>query len=346
MALECGALVGAAGGWSNARSCGRRRRRRALESHAAAVPSRLPPRADLLPAFASHQLRSLGLGHRWLAAALSAGEVVEVVRGAYLPSALLGEPLAVAQAAALVLPPHVVACRGLAAMIHGVDPRGPSLDDRPVAVQGLVPASNRTPKWMGASIYEAPLAAHDVVEVGGVLVTSPERTALDCARYLRPPMALAVLDRMARLGLVDREVLLLRIEEFRGDRWVGQARHLIAHVEPGAESYGESWFRLRLLDAGFPRPRVQIWVPEERPGAARLDLGWEEVRKAGECDGAEFHGPEQQDVDDARRDRLEREHGWRFLSVRKDAVLGRSTRLEEAFGELLGLAPKTRRRAW
>jgi hypothetical protein len=272
--------------------------------------------------------------------------VVEVVRGAYVPASRLGEPLVVAQAAALVLPPHVVACRGLAAMIHGVDPRGPALDTRPVAVEGLVPASNRTPRWAGASIYEAPLAAHDVVEVGGVLVTSPDRTALDCARYLRPPMALAVLDRMGRLGLVDREVLLVRIEEFRGDRWVGQARYLIVHMEPGAESYGESWFRLRLLDAGFPRPQVQIWVPEERPGAVRLDLGWEEVRKAGEYDGAEFHGPEQRAADDARRNRLERDHGWRVLPVRKGAVLGRSMRLEEEFGELLGLAPKIRRRSW
>jgi len=173
-------------------------------------------------------------------------------------------------------------------MIHGIDPRGPALDTSPVPLQGLVPASNRTPKWRGASIFEAPLAAHDVVEVGGVLITTPERTAMDCARYLSPPMALAVLDRMARLGLVDPEVLLVRIEESKGDRGVGQARYLIEHVEAGAESYGESWFRLRLLDAGFPRPDVQIWVPEERAGAMRLDLGWEGLRKAGEHDGEEF----------------------------------------------------------
>lgn len=78
----------------------------------------------------------------------------------------------------------------------------------------------------------------------------------------------------------------------------------------------------------------------------RLDLGWEEVRKAGEYDGVEFHGPERQDADDARRDRLECDHGWRVLPGRKDAVLGRSMRLEEEFGELLGVAPKIRRRTW
>ena len=307
---------------------------------------RLPPSAELLPVFAFRELRAHGLDRRWLASALASGDVVEVVRGAYAPAALLHDPLAVARAAAMVLPPHVVACRGLAAAIHGVDPRGPGRDDRPVALQGLVPVANRTPHRSGATIFEAPLPDGDVVEVGGVLVTTPERTALDCARYLSPPMALAVLDRMARLDLVDPEVLLLRIEEFRGDRWVGRARHLIRHIERDAESYGESWLRLRVLDAGFPRPLPQIWVPEQRPGADRLDLGWPEVKKGVEYDGEEFHGPEQQEADDARRLRLEQDHGWRFLSARKGAVLGRSTELEERLGELLGMEPRIRHRAW
>ncbi len=289
----------------------------------------------------------MGLSRHQLAVLLSSGAVVQPLWGAYLDARQAGDVAALAQASALVLPPHVVRCRATAAMIHGVDPRGPALDTSPVPLQGLVPAGNRTPKWHGASIFEAPLAAHDVMEVGGVLVTTPERTALDCARYLSPPMALAVLDRMARLGLVDPEVLAVRIEEFKGDRGVGQARYLIVHVEADAESYGESWFRLRLLDAGFPRPDVQIWVPEERPGALRLDLGWEGLRRAGEYDGEEFHSsPEQRDADDARRERLEREFGWRVLPARKGAVLGRSLELERAFGELLGLAPKLRARAW
>jgi len=310
------------------------------------VPRILAP-TSVLPPFRRTDLPSLGLNARWLDGAVAAGFVVQVVRGAYLDARLEGDPLAVAQASALVLPPHVVRCRATAAMIHGIDPRGPALDTSPVPLQGLVPASNRTPKWRGASIFEAPLAAHDVMEVGGVLVTTPERTALDCARYLSPPMALAVLDRMARLGLVDPEVLVVRIEEFKGDRGVGQARYLIVHIEADAESYGESWFRLRLLDAGFPRPDVQIWVPEERPGAMRLDLGWEALRKAGEYDGEEFHSTRAQcDADDARRYQLEREFGWRVLPARKGAVLGRSLELEMAFGELLGVAPKIRTRRW
>jgi len=55
---------------------------------------------------------------------------------------------------------------------------------------------------------------------------------------------------------------------------------------------------------------------------------------------------EQREADDARRDRLEREFGWRVLAAREGAVLGRSLELELAFGELLGVAPKIRRRVW
>jgi len=289
----------------------------------------------------------VGLSRHQLALLLSSGAVVQPLWGAYLDARQAGDVAALAKASALVLPSHVVRCRATAAMIHGVDPRGPALDTSPVPLQGLVPASNRTPRWQGASIFEAPLAVHDVMEVGGVLVTTPERTALDCARYLSPPMALAVLDRMARLGLVDPQVLLVRIEEFRGDRGVGQARYLIAHIEADAESYGESWFRLRMLDAGFPRPDVQIWVPEERPGAFRVDVGWEHLRKGGEYDGGEFHSTqEQQDADEARLGLLWREHRWRVLPARKGAVLGRSLELELAFGELLGVTPKVRARRW
>ncbi len=125
--------------------------------------ARLVQLPEVFPPFTRKDLGQSGLTRHQLDRLLSAGVVVEPVRGAYLDARTTGDPLAIAAAASLVLPPHVVACRGLAAMIHGVDPRGPALDTSPVPLQGLVPASNRTPKWRGASTFEAPLAAHDVM---------------------------------------------------------------------------------------------------------------------------------------------------------------------------------------
>jgi hypothetical protein len=87
---------------------------------------------------------------------------------------------------------------------------------------------------------------------------------------------------------------------------IAKARFLAALIEPLTESAGETWLRLRLIDAGFPRPRAQIEILD---GAGRvlyrLDLGWDELRLAIEYDGLAHHGSSaQQGHDTARREAL------------------------------------------
>ena len=45
---------------------------------------------------------------------------------------------------------------------------------------------------------------------------------------------------------------------WKGGRNIDRARRLASFCEPRAESFGESWTRLRILDAGFPRPVAQV----------------------------------------------------------------------------------------
>ena len=56
--------------------------------------------------------------------------------------------------------------------------------------------------------------------------------------------------------------------------------------DAGAQSPRETWLRLLLVRAGFPRPRTQIPVFDDF-GHARyfLDMGWEDVMIAVEYDG-------------------------------------------------------------
>jgi hypothetical protein len=119
-------------------------------------------------------------------------------------------------------------------------------------------------------------------------------------------------------------------------------------VEPLAESPGESWLRLRLHDAGFPRPTAQISLRDSRGREVyRLDLGWPDRRLAIEYDGLEFHGsPEQQVHDRRRRAEVAAEFSWTAIGVSMAEVLGRSMQLEYGVGELLGLAPEIARRRW
>lgn len=158
----------------------------------------------------------------------------------------------------------------------------------------------------------------------------------------------AVLDAMARQRLIDPDELLVLVERWRGDRYVDQARRLITLCDPLAESFGESWLRLRVHDAGFPTPELQIPLPDaDGVEVFRLDLGYPSLRHSWEYDGEEFHlGLQAEAADRRRRQQIERRWGWAVVGVGKNLVLGPSMALEYGIGEVLGMQPALRRRLW
>jgi hypothetical protein len=281
-------------------------------------------------------------------ALVTEGVLAEVLRGVYLPVDHADDQRLRAAALGLVLPDGAAVCRTTAAWLHGVDCRPPGEQDKPIPLECLVAVGRTPPRIAGVRPYQALLPGTDVMDVAGITVTTADRTALDLARYLPEFMGLGVLDAMAHAGLVDPSVLAERIEEWRGDRWVDRARRVISLCEPETESFGESWLRLRLVEAGFPRPVPQIWiVDDDGVGVYRLDMGWPELRVAVEYDGVEFHSrPDQVARDARRRDRLARRWGWDVVGVGRGEVLGRGLELERGVGELLGMAPLLRRRPW
>lgn len=200
----------------------------------------------------------------------------------------------------------------------------------------------------GVRGFVADLTRDDLCVVGGVMCTTPARTAMDLVRWLQPHMGLACLDLMAGRGLVDPAHLAAEIERWHGERFVDQARYLITHCDPKSESFGESWLRLRMVDAGFPRPETQIWISDgEGVALYRLDMGWRKRRKGVEYDGEEFHSAaEDREHDEARRDDLAKRFDWDVIGVGKGEVLGRSLALERAVGDLLGIEPTIRARRW
>ncbi len=271
----------------------------------------------------------------------------QVLRGVYLDAdADTGDLELRARCLELLLPPGAAVSRLTAAWLLGVDGRGPDERDLPLEVECTVPRGMEPMSRPGVRCYTAPLGA-DVDVVNGVRCTTPERTAVDVLRWRPPHMALAVVDAMAARGLVAAEALPAAVEQFRGSRGAAQARYLAANVEPLSESFGESWARLRVLDARFPRPEAQVVVLQDGRELYRLDLAWRRQRVALEYDGEEFHSsPRQRAHDERRRDDLERRFGWRVLVAGKGEVLGRSLELERAVGDALGLAPKIMRRRW
>lgn len=304
--------------------------------------------------------RVLNDGHPFLAARaremtgrrahrlVTAGTVREVLHRVYVDANAPDDVQTRAAAAALVLPPGGVLCRSTVAWLRGMGRVWSLAEDALPVVECVVPAGRTPVRRAGLRCYAAPLASHDVVDDLVLPRTSDLRTVLDLARWLPRPMALAAIDSAAHLALVDLAEAACELERFAGHRGAAQARELIGYGEPLTESFGESWLRLRILDAGFPRPCAQVPILDASGRQVyRLDLGDPARRVGFEYDGEEFHSTAaQQRADGERRDRLHREFGWQVVGFHRGHVWGQSLRLERTVGELLGLEPQIVLRRW
>ena len=210
--------------------------------------------------------------------------------------------------------PQAVACRRTAAHVWGLDPLASAIPaaDRPVEI--MVPAELAIP---GCLVHVMPVPSGDVTEHAGVRLTTPDRTAFDCARWLPRLEAVTVVDQFLRRG-VDLDGLLHRPTTSR------RARDVLALADRRAASPRESWLRVILIDGGLPRPTAQIRVPLPGDRNAYLDLGWEPYKVAVEYDGRAHHaGPADQRRDDLRRQELNR-LGWRVIAVGRDIIPART----------------------
>src|SRR5699024_8242082 len=151
----------------------------------------------------------------------------------------------------------------------------------------------------------------------------------------------AAADAFAHADLVTAAEVQAYVGRLRRYPGLVQARELAVLIEPLSESPGESWLRLRLIDAGFPRPKPQF-VITDRHGTerARLDLAYEESRIGAEYDGARDHTEDDdREYDENRRTYLRDLRDWRIAVARNHDVLGDDPWVERQVGEWLGLSP-------
>ena len=267
--------------------------------------------------------------------------------GVYVDARTPDELYLRAAAVSLVLPPGAVLARRSAAWLHGIDSRAPSEALQPLPLECVVPAGSTPPRRAGLLSYAATLLPRDTMQLGGVAVTTLTRTAVDLARYLDTYMGLAVVDSMLHRGLVDQRGLAAELPRFTGERWIDRARRVVDLAEPRTESYGESWLRLRVVDAGLPRPRPQVEIHDTHSNfVARADLVDPRRRLAIEYDGQEHHTSETDQAHDLLRRAAMTRAGWRVLVATRNEVLGRSMLLEQALGEAYSLPVLLRRRTW
>jgi hypothetical protein len=209
----------------------------------------------------------------------------------------------------LVLGRFAFVCGHTAAWLYGIDARHKQSD----LVWVGCPTGSRLRTRSGCVTREITVTAADLDLLDGVLVTTPVRTAFDCARWLAPVESLVVADAMAHDGLLKPEALAAYRATHVGIRNVTRVDQTLAMLEEASESPMETRVRHLLVSAGLPRPTAQH-VVRDASGKflARLDLAYVGIKLAIEYDGA--HHWEQRREDDRRRDAI-RALGWTVIVV-------------------------------
>jgi hypothetical protein len=154
----------------------------------------------------------------------------------------------------------------------------------------LIWANPRPP--VGITTRRDRLAEREVQGVAGLLVTTPERTAFDLGRLIRGDEAVARLDALGNATRFDAGAVVEVARRHGGSPGVRRSLSALDLYDAGAQSPRETWLRLLLIRAGFPRPRTQIPVFDDF-GVVRyyLDMGWDDVMIAVEYDGDHHREP-------------------------------------------------------
>jgi very-short-patch-repair endonuclease len=213
-----------------------------------------------------------------------------------------------------------------AAALHGtkwVD------DDSPVE---LIWRNARVPA--GVVTRADSVLAQEIQRLDGLAVTSPERTAFDIGRRGRLDDAVARLDALAQATELKVPAVGELMALHRHTRGLRQLEKALNLVDGGAESPRETWLRLLVIRAGYPRPRTQI--PVLSPDGCRryyLDMGWEDMMLALEYDGDHHRTTRERFAYEIERAEDIREVGWTVVTMaarhRSASVL---CRLERAWG--------------
>lgn len=211
------------------------------------------------------------------------GELVRIKRGAFVlardwAAASAAERQRLRAAAYATSHSGLVFSHHTSAAVHGI----PVVDEGSELVHATTIRGHSEP---GLVVHRARLGSDDVVEIGGLLVTSVIRTLADLAAEQRYRFAMVPLDHCLRLKMVERTDLDGRAEALRGTRGCRKVVRAFGGADGRAESPGESVSRGAMDEWGFPSPDLQVSF-----GRERVDFDWPEHGIIGEFDGRLKYG--------------------------------------------------------
>ncbi|SDC63460.1 hypothetical protein [Nocardioides lianchengensis] len=281
------------------------------------LPRHLPfTRADALQA----GLRDWGL--RQLA---HEGRLRRPVRNVYVDASLPDSLELRCRSLGLVVPKDGFICDLTAAWIHaGEKSLAPGDHERVPPVSCFRPSDGGTVRNAITTSGERWVRPDDLMEIHGLVVTTPLRTALDLGRLQRTAdMRLWGMSCMAAAGGSTRDRIAYELDRFRKQRGIVLQRLLVERVDPGLDSFGEAALDNRWWDAGLPPPETQVEIERDDGSSYFLDLGLRAERFAGEYDGRAWHTTdEQREHDRGRRGWIRDHRAWRIETFTEANTFG------------------------
>jgi hypothetical protein len=201
----------------------------------------------------------------------------------------------------------VPVCMGTAAALYGFD------TEQPADLHVLNPPGHQLRPVDGLVVHRrdgAPL-----VMIQGRAATAPAWTAIEVARSLRRPRALATLDAALRTGPCSRAELWQAAVDQAGRRGIVAVRELIPLADGRAESPMESEARLAMMDGGLPMPELQYEIVDGNGELRRVDFAWPEKAVAVEYDGLDWHSGPEAMRKDRRRQAALHDVGWVVIAI-------------------------------
>lgn len=221
------------------------------------------------------------------------GALATVRRGAYLPSGdeRLDHPehrhALLVDATLRRLAPGAVVSHASAAVLYGLPVWGVPLHRVHVSRDGR--SGGRVSGRL--HLHVSPVAADEIVERDGRLLTSPERMLADLACSLPFEQTVAITDQALRRELCSPEGLARALTRAARRPGAPRAHRALRFADPRSEGVGESRSRCAMRLAGLPPPVLQ-WEVRSEHGRflGRVDFAWPELGVVGEFDGRVKYG--------------------------------------------------------
>jgi len=205
----------------------------------------------------------------------------------------------------------IVACMGTAAALYGFDTESTS------RLHILDPGVRMRPS---ASLMVHQRVGAPLRRVEDRLATAPAWTAIEVARTLRRPRALATLDAGLNVGACTRGELDAAIREQKGRRGIVKVRELHGYADGLSESPMESEARLVFIDSRLPMPELQYSIVDRYGRLWRVDFAWPDAMVVAEYDSVEWHLGRDALVHDRLKTARLQECGWTTIPMTVDDI--------------------------